>query len=281
MSWAVVAKKDFQDAIRSRALWGLSALFLVLVGLFAVVYATVDEVSGGDPSALGLIFFVAGAIGTFVSVAAIVTCYKSLAGERESGSMKLMLSLPHTRRDVVLGKLVGRTTVLAVPIVIALVVGIVLGMGLLGDIAPVATVLLGIVGIFFALTYAGIMVGLSATTGSTSRAAALAIGFLLVFEFLWDVVVLGLVFVTNGFALPTGGFPEWVFPVSQVAPSNAFVTTLSAVIPDSPAAAAGQGPSATQIDAFFGTPWVGVVMLALWTVVPIVLGYWQFQSADL
>ncbi|MEF8785806.1 MAG: ABC transporter permease [Haloarculaceae archaeon] len=281
MSWAVIAKKDFQDAIRSRALWGLSALFLVLVGLFAVVYATVDVVSGGDPSALGLIFFVAGAIGTFVSVAAIVTCYKSLAGERESGSMKLMLSLPHTRWDVVLGKLVGRTAVLAVPIVIALVVGTVLGMGLLGDIAPVATVLLGIVGILFALTYAGIMVGLSATTGSTSRAAAFAIGFLLVFEFLWDVVVLGLVFVTNGFALPTGGFPEWVFPVSQVAPSNAFVTTLSAVIPDSPAAAAGQGPDAAQVDAFFGTPWVGVVVLALWTVVPIVLGYWQFQSTDL
>lgn len=281
MSWAVVAKKDFQDAIRSRALWGLSTLFLLLVGLFAVVYATVDEVSGGNPSALGLIFFVAGAIGTFVSVAAIITCYKSLAGERETGSMKLLLSLPHTRRDVVVGKLIGRTAVLAVPIVIALVVGIVLGMGLLGDIAPVATVLLGVVGLLFALTYAGIMVGLSATTGSTSRAAALAIGFLLVFEFLWDVVVLGLVFVANDFALPTSGFPDWIYPVSQVAPSNAFVTTLTAVIPDAPATTAGQGPAAGQVDAFFGTPWLGVVVLALWTVVPIVLGYWQFQQADL
>jgi ABC-2 type transport system permease protein len=280
MTWAVVAKKDFQDAIRSRALWALSAIFLVLVGLFSVVYASVDVVSGGDPSALGLIFFVAGAIGTFVSVAAIITCYKALAGERESGSMKVLLSLPHTRRDVVIGKLVGRTAVLAVPIVIALLLGIILGMGLLGDLAPVATVLLGIVGLLFALTYAGIMVGISATTGSTSRAAALALGFLLVFEFLWDVVVIGLVFVANGFALPTGGFPDWTYPLSQVPPSNAFVTTLVAVIPDAPAAASG-GQNPAQIDAFFGTPWVGLVALALWTVVPIALGYWRFQAADL
>lgn len=282
MSWAVVAKKDFQDAIRSRALWGLSAIFLLLVGLLAVTYASVDIIAGGDPSALGLIFFVAGAIGTFVSVAAIIACYKSLAGERESGSMKLLLSLPHTRRDVVVGKLVGRTAVLAVPIVIALLVGVVLGMGLLGDVAPVATVLLGIVGLLFALTYAGIMVGISAVTGSTSRAAALAIGFLLVFEFLWDIVVLGAVYVANGFALPVGGLPAWAFPLSQVAPSNAFVTTLTAVLPDAPAAAtAGQGPPASQIDAFFGTPWVGLVFLLLWTVVPIALGYWRFQGADL
>ena len=280
MTWAVVAKKDFQDAIRSRALWGLSILFLGLVGLFAVVYSTVDAISGGDPTALGLIFFVAGAIGTFVSFAAIITCYKALAGERESGSMKVLLSLPHTRRDVVIGKLVGRTAVLAVPIVIALLVGIVLGMGLLGDIAPVATVLLGIVGLLFALTYAGIMVGISATTGSTSRAAALAIGFLLVFEFLWDAVVIGLVYIANGFALPSGGFPDWTFPLTQIPPSNAFVTTLVAVIPDAPTAAAG-GQNPAQIDAFFGTPWVGLLALVLWTVVPIVLGFWRFQAADL
>ena len=280
MTWAVVAKKDFQDAIRSRALWALSALFLLLVGLFAVVYATVEEVSGGDPTALGLIFFVAGAIGTFVSFAAIITCYKALAGERESGSMKVLLSLPHTRSDVVVGKLVGRTAVLAVPIVIALLVGIVLGTVLLGDLAPVATLLLGVVGLLFALTYAGIMVGLSATTGSTSRAAALAVGFLLVFEFLWDAVVIGIVYVANGFALPAGGFPNWTYPLTQVPPSNAFVTALVAVIPDAPAAAAG-GQNPAAIDAFFGTPWIGLVALALWTVVPLVLGFWRFQAADL
>lgn len=283
MSWAVVAKKDFRDAIRSRALWGLSAVFLLLVGGISVLYATVDEISGGDPTAVGLVFFVASSIGVFVSVAAIVTCYKAVAGEREVGSMKILLSLPHTRRDVVLGKLVGRTGVLAVPIVVALLVGAFAGTALLGEIAPVATVLFGAVGLLFALTYAGIVVGISATTGSTTRAAALAIGFLLVFEFLWDVVVLALAYAANGFALPqtAADFPAWIYPVSQIPPSSAFVTSLTAVIPDAPAQGAGNVPTAEAFEAAFATPWLGVVVLLLWTALPLALGYWRFRAADL
>jgi ABC-2 type transport system permease protein len=283
MSWAVIARKDFQDAIRSRALWGLSAIFLLLVGGVAVLYASLDEISGGDPSAVGLIFFVASTIGLFVSVAAIVICYRAIAGEREVGSMKILLSLPHTRRDVVIGKVVGRTAVLAVPIVVALLVGAFVGTSMLGEIAPVATVLFGVVGLLFALTYAAIMVGFSATTGSTTRAAALAIGFLVVVEFLWDVVVLALVYVANGFAFPavTSDFPAWIYPVSQIPPSSAFVTSLTAVIPDAPAQAAGNVPTADAFGAFFATPWVGVVSLLLWAVVPVVLGYWRFEAADL
>jgi ABC-2 type transport system permease protein len=281
MSWAVVARKDFQDAIRSRALWGLSAIFLLLVVGIAVLYATVDAVAQ-EPSALGLIFFVASSIGTFVSVAAIVICYKSIAGERESGSMKILLSLPHTRRDVIVGKVVGRTGVLAVPIVVALLVGAFVGTALLGSVAPVATVLFGLVGLLFALTYASVMVGLSATTGSTTRAAALAIGFLLVFEFLWDVVVLAVVYVANGFVFPVGAadFPAWVYPISQIPPSSAFVTSLTAIIPDAPAQG-GTVPAPDAFDAFFATPWIGVVALLVWTVVPVALGYLRFLNADL
>ncbi|MEF8901291.1 MAG: hypothetical protein V5A25_08730 [Halovenus sp.] len=77
MSWQVVAKKDFRDAVRSRAFLGLSAIFLLLVVGIAVLYGSLDELSGTDPDALGLIFFVASSIGTFVSVAAIVVCYRT------------------------------------------------------------------------------------------------------------------------------------------------------------------------------------------------------------
>lgn len=283
MSWTAVARKDFRDALRSRAFWGVSALFLLLVVSLSVAYAQVDEISGGDPSALGLVFFVATAIGVFVSIAAILTCYKSVAGERESGSMKLLLALPHTRRDVVLGKVAGRTGVLAVPVVAALLVGAGLGTALLGEVAPLATVLFGLVGLLFALTYAALVVGISATTGSTGRAAALAIGFFLVFELLWDTVVIALVFVANGFVFPAGpgDLPEWTYPLVQLPPSNAFVTSLSAVIPDAPGAAAGPGPGAGQVEAFFGTPWVAVVVLLFWVVVPLALGYRRFARADL
>jgi len=283
MSWRVVARKDFQDAVRSRALWALSGVFLLLTVGLAVLYATLPVIAGGNPTALGLIFFLAGIIGTFVSIAAILAGYKAVAGERERGTIKITLSLPHTRRDVILGKLLGRTAVLALPVVGALVAGTVVGGVLVGDVAPVATVLLGLVALLFTLAYAGIVVGLSATTGSTTRAAALAIGFFLVVELFWDVVVLALAFVTNGFALPASptAFPDWLYLVQQVPPSSSFMTSLAAVLPDAPAAAAGAGQAAGQVTAFYATPWVGVVALAVWVVVPIAIGYYRFDAADL
>lgn len=283
MSWQVVAKKDFRDAVRSRAFLGLSAIFLLLVVGIAVLYSSLDEIGGTDPDALGLIFFVASSIGTFVSVAAIVVCYRAIAGERESGSVKLLLSLPHTRRDVLLGKVIGRTAVLAVPIVVALLVGTAIGTALLGAVAPVATLLFGSVALVFALAYASIMVGLSATSASTTRVAALAIGFLLLVEFLWDVVVLGLAYVATGFQFPEGAadFPGWVFAVSQLQPSTAFVTALAAVVPDAPQQGAGVVPAAGELDSVLATRWVAFLALLLWIVLPLVVGYRRFQRADL
>jgi ABC-2 type transport system permease protein len=284
MTWLAVARKDFRDSVRSRTLWVLSALFLLLAGGISVAYSTLDAVSGGAPTALGLMFFVASTVGTFISLAAILACYKAVAGERESGTIKILLSLPHSRRDVILGKLVGRTAVLALPAVAALLIGVVVGGALMGEFAPVATVLFGLVALLFAVAYVGIMVGLSATTGSTARAAALAVGFFVVVELLWDVLTLALVFVANDFAIPqsTADFPAWLFVVNQVPPSSSFVTSLTAVIPDAPSAAVGVGgQGAGQVEAFFATPWLGVVALVFWAVVPILIGYARFRRADL
>lgn len=280
MSWVAIARKDFRDAVRSRSLWFLSGIFLLLAVGTSYAYAEVPEIlsPGQDPSMSGLVFFLAGNIALFVSLTAIVVCYRAIAGERESGSMKLLLGLPHSRRDAVLGKVVGRTGVLALPVLLGMLVGLGVGGALLGDFAPVAVLVLLLVSLVFVVAYVAVMVGISASTGSTSRASALAVGFFFVVEILWEVVQLAIVWVVNGFALPSE-FPEWLYLVNQIPPSSAYTTALVAVLPDI-AESAGQG-AGTDISAFYGTPWVGVVMLVLWLVVPIAVGYWRFRDADL
>lgn len=281
MSWVAVAKKDFRDALRARLFWALSALFLLLIAGLTYAYVGTD-VFAGDASTLGLVFFIASSMGLFVSLTAIVISYKSIAGERESGSMKILLSLPHTRRDVVLGKVLGRAGVLAVPVVVAMAGGAVVGGIVLGDIEILGTVSFTIIGLLFVLAYIGIAVGISAMTGSTSKAAALGIGFFMLFELFWDIVILAAAYVTSGFELPgIGEYPEWTFILSQLQPSTAFGTALVAVIPDSPTGTFGTGPGGEQIDAFYATPWLGVVVLLFWLVVPPLLGYLRFQQADL
>jgi len=276
MSWAAVAKKDFKDALRSRAIWAISVVFILLSVVIAYIYGSfsADELGvEGGITAEGLVFFLASNITLFVSITALVIAYKSIAGERESGSLKILLSLPHTRRDVLVGKILGRGAVLAIPVVVALAIGAAVGSALIGAVAVQALLALLVVSLLFTFAYVSVIVGLSAMTESTTRASMLTIGFFVLFEFLWGIVSVGIVWASNGFSIPNT-FPDWIFVVNQVPPSGAYTTFLYALVP-------GQTGNAADIDAFYGTPWLGAVVLLFWLVVPAAIGYRRFSKADL
>ncbi|MFB6188620.1 MAG: ABC transporter permease subunit [Halapricum sp.] len=279
MSWVVVARKDFADARRSRSLWALSAAFLVLALLFASLYAFVPEVSNDpDLNTIGLMGFLASPVALFVAVASLVIAYKSVAGETESGSGKLLLSLPNTRRDVLFGKVVGRTLVLAIPVVIGLVamLGVIFGAGV--SFAPVDYVLFALVTLLFVLVYVALYVGISASTTSTARAATISVLVLVALEFAWDIVTFGTWFVLNGFEVPQGlvtgnmaEMPHLVAFLANLPPSAAYMNAVGAVL----------SGSLTGGDVWYLSKWVSLVVLALWALVPAVIGYLRYEQADL
>ena len=292
MTWLVVAKKDFRDAVQSRALWALVGVFVVVSLVSTYAYVEVPEMFGEPAGATfgGLIFFTVGLTGLFVPLAAIVVCYKSLAGERELGSIKLLLSLPTTRGNVFAGKVVGRAAILAFGMSVGLVVGLGFGAVMIGELNAVAVLVFLLLTLSFAAIYSAIVVGLSATTGSTSRATTLALGFFVVFELIWDVVVMAILYVAGGFSLPApADVPEWAFAVMQVSPSSAYFSSIVALLPDladrvdaDPSQdGAGVSVSGAEAEPFLASPEVGLVVLVLWLVVPLVVGYYRFDGADL
>ncbi|WP_252701207.1 ABC transporter permease subunit [Natronosalvus vescus] len=289
MTWHVVAKKDFRDAVQSRALWALVSIFVLLSVVSTYAYVEVPEMFGepGGATFGGLLFFTVGLTGLFVPLAAIVVCYKSLAGERELGSIKLLLSLPTTRGNVFVGKVIGRAAVLTFGLGVGLVVGLGFGSALLGTVDVGALVIFVLATLAFAGVYTTIMVGLSATTGSTTRATTLALGFFVVFELFWDVVPMGILYVVEGFSLPTQ-IPDWVFLVTQVSPSTAYFSAIVSLFPgfaeaanaDPAGGGAGAGADVAPADPFYVTPEVGIVMLGLWLVLSLAVGYLRFDAAD-
>lgn len=279
MSMVAVARKDFQDAVRSRSLWSLSVVFVGLAMLTTYMYIEFPEMLGGEEelSGVGLGLFLAGIASLFIGLTAIVIAYKALAGERELGSMKLLLGLPHTRRDVIFGKVLGRTATLAIPIVVGFGTAGLYGYLMISEFSFVDYLIFLGLTVVFALAFVSIVVGISGSTGSTSRASALAVGFFLLFELIWDGVSFGLVYLVNGFALPET-MPNWLYIVNQIPPSSAYTTSMMALIPD----AVVMGDSAArEIEAFYATEWLGVVMLVFWIVVPLAIGYRRFSRADL
>jgi ABC-2 type transport system permease protein len=284
MSWAVVARKDFRDARLSRALWGLTALFVLLSVGFAVLYATVPAVSRdvGEVSTLGFLTLLAGSVTLFVSIAAIVVGAGSVAGERSSGSAKLLLGFPHTRADVVVGKLLGRTAVLSVAILAGLALALAVALVLFDSFAPIDYAVFTATTLLLVLVYVGIMVAISATTGSGGRAMAFGIGAFVVLELLSDLVPMAALFVANGFSLQgLGATPGWVLFLNVLSPTAAYMNALGWFLGDGTAAAMSLGAQLAGPVPFYLTGWASLAVLAFWLVVPLGLGYRRFSRADL
>lgn len=287
MKAVTVAKKDFRDAVQSRALWTLVAVFVVLTVISAYAFIEAPELFGGpgDPTFEGLVFFIAAMAALFVPLAAIIVCYKSIAGERELGSIKVLLSLPARRRDVFFGKVLGRGAVITTALGVGIFIGMGVGALLLGSIDLGVALVFLLLTVVFALVYTVIMVSLSAVTASTVRATTYALGFFVVFELLWDIVPLGLLYVVEGFTLPAE-VPNWLVTVTMVAPSNAYFSAINSVLPGTNGNGQEPGEEGVEVgmdygDALLSQPEIGFVFLAFWLVVPLVAGYYRFDRADL
>jgi ABC-2 type transport system permease protein len=284
MSWAVVARKDFADARRSKALWGTTALFVLLSVGMAVLYATVPAVRAdiGTASTLGYLTLLLAATTLFVSIAAIVVAAGSIAGERDSGSAKLLLGFPHSRRDVVLGKLVGRTAVLSVALVVGLAATLVVVLVLFDTFSAVDYATFALVTLLLVATYVAIMVALSATTGSGGRAMAYGIGAFVVLELLADLLPTVALFVANGFTLSAPEtLPGWVAFLNVLTPTAAYTNALGWFLGDGTAAELALGGALGGPVPFYLTGWASVALLVAWLVVPLTLGYRSFARADL
>ncbi|PSQ41205.1 ABC transporter, partial [Halobacteriales archaeon SW_5_68_122] len=98
MSVLAVAEKDFRDAVRSRLMIGVAVLFVAFTGggIALIVAFTPEEIGiGGAIEAVRQLIF--GSSALFVPIVALGIGFKSIAGERQSGSLKLLLSLPNSR----------------------------------------------------------------------------------------------------------------------------------------------------------------------------------------
>lgn len=288
MSWTTVAKKDFQDAIRSRALWALTVLYILFMAGFAYLFTLIENTSGTNAlEGADLVFFLVGPTALLIPLTALIIGYKALAGEVETGSAKFLLSLPHTRRDAVIGKWIGRTVVLSVSILIGIILAVLVVVALYDQPSLDTLGLFTVMALFLGLVYIGIAVGLSGLTNSTSRATVYAAGFFILFEVVWDFVPNLLWYLTNGsFFPPTvqapGQFytdaPGWFFFVGNLSPTSAFSSALTAF---SPGRTLGIQPAFEGgIPIYLSGP-ANLLIMFGWLILALGLGYWRFKNADL
>ncbi len=274
MSTLTVAKKDFQDAARSRLLAGLIVVFaLFQVG---IVYWMTQVSAGGEPIEMASVLDLM-VIPTYILLPIIGTMigYKSIVGERNSGSLKFLLGLPHSRQDVVLGKFLGRGLLVTV----AVLVGFIVGGGLLfastSSFDPTVFVGYVLTTILLGVTFVAVAVAFSSVTKSTSIATSGAIALVMVFLFLWDVVMM----IASEIAIraslmdrlqPGEIPPDWYLLLGNLNPRNAYANVIASLVGNS-----------NPIDSVFTQDWFSLLVLGGWIVVMIGLALIKFERVDL
>jgi ABC-2 type transport system permease protein len=295
VSWVDIARKDFEDAARSRMLWGFIAVFVAFLAMSLPVAEQLfpDAVAVTPTKALSGVAMLAQ---LFIPGIALVAAYMAIVGERRSGSLRMLLSYPFSRRDVVAGKLGGRLLVTATALTVGYAVASVLVVVLYGLPDPAAFAGFVGAGVLLGVTFTGIAIGGSAAASSRGRAMTLTIGSFVGMVFFWKPVAAGLYYAITG-SLPGLHADRWYFLLKRLNPLEAFRALTSAAlgqevsavprfpVEDLPAyASPGQPDLATRLVGevpFYLQDWFSVVVLVAWGVCPVLLGYWRFERADL
>lgn len=274
----VLAAKEFEDAARSRLLWGLTLVLLVVtVPQFHGMTGT--SIIDGPVDAVA---FFPQTFMNYVAPLAIIAAYRAVVGERESGSLRVLFGHPVTRRDVVVGKVLGRAALVALVLFVGTlglgaVVFAVYGTLPVGLFAVMATYVVA-----YGVVWAAVTVGVSAAASSRLQAIAGLLGLFLFFGpfRLWSTVSVPLASLVFGGGpadgidvLDPGTWPWWYPYVQRVNPmenfemAREFVAGIAA-----PSVGSLGGPA---VNAF------GFGILLTWAIVPLSIGYWRFELADL
>jgi len=267
----VVAREEFRQALESRWLFGFTALLAALVlGLSFFGMAQSREVgfqgfARVTLSLMNLVLFIVPLTGLMLGVTSITG---------GSGALPLLLAQPVSRREVLLGKLVG----LGAALTVAQLVGFG-GGGVVVALSAGADQVRG----FAALT--GLSIALGWLMVSTSlmiavlrpdrlKAMSTALFLWLLLVVAYDLVVLGATTLLGGLPLQRVLVPALLLNPVDIA---RVLTTLAV------GSGALFGPTSAVLMKLSGTTagvGLGLLVLLIETIVPAAIAMWVFQRRD-
>ncbi len=293
MSALSVARKDFRGVKRSRVLW-TAAIALGIIAVFAA-YVVPGTATGDSTGAVQELFSVLTTILAVVfPIVALVATYLAIAGEREGGGIKFLLSMPNTRRDVFLGKLLSRTGIVVGGAVFVYVSAVSVAMTRHGAFPTAVITGTFLVTLVYGGTFISIALSLSAAAASRSRAIAGAFGsyFVLVILYIFPLIrIPSMVRWIHTTIIGADANPDLYNAVQYTSPFMAYRKARNLALPDAfrdvvfrSSMPEDISREAAQTDPelpVYLTDEFSLVILAFWLVVPLLLGYWRFNRADL
>ena len=271
MEWnqiRTLASKEFKDRLRNKWVLAVALVFTV----FSLVITYFGGAAQGQVGPRSIEFTIASLVSLviyLIPLIALLLGFDAVVGERERGSLDLLLSLPITRMELLLGKYLG----LAAALTLSTLAGFALVAVLLyRQFSAVALFHYGgfmLSSVLLGLAFLSMAVCMSVLARERTRASGLAIALWFFFVLVFDLLLLGALVATGGqyggdlFAYLLLLNPADVFRILNVFSLDDVRTLygLTSVVP--PALA---------------RPWLmGLVMVA-WIAGPLALARWRFKA---
>ena len=262
-----VAAKEFRDRLRNRWVLAVAVVFTVF-SLLITYFGSAAQGQIGPRSIELTIASLVSLVIYLIPLIALLLGFDAIVGERERGSLDLLLALPITRLELLLGKYLG----LAGALTLSTVSGFALVALLLYQRFSwaglyhyagfvISSVLLG-------LAFLSLAVLLSVLARDRTRASGLAIALWFALVLVFDLLLLGLLVATGGqfggevFAYLLLLNPADIFRILNVFSLDDVqrLYGLASILP----------PALSQVG------WLASAMLA-WIVAPLALASWRFR----
>ncbi|MBJ7310368.1 ABC transporter permease [Rugamonas sp. CCM 8940] len=264
---AVLAGKECRERVRN---WWVLAV-AVIFALFALAIAYFGSAQQGAVGFHGIDITIASLVSLviyLVPLIAVILGYDAIVGEQERGSLELLLSMPITRFEILLGKFLGLSAALAVATTVGFGAGLLPLSAQLGpdDLYHYA----GFVGtaVLMGMAFLSLALCLSVIAQDRMRASGMAIAMWFFFVLIFDLLLMGLLVLSNG-SLGSGVFagllmlnPADVFRLLNIFNSEQVQTMygLATVMPDG-----------------LTNPLVLLGIMLAWIVAPFLLANWRFK----
>jgi Cu-processing system permease protein len=270
IEWAqvrIIAGKEFRDRIRN--LWVLAVA--VIFSLFALAIAYFGSAQQGAVGFRGIDVTIASLVSLviyLVPLIALILGYDAIVGERERGSLELLLSMPITRFEILLGKYLGLSAALASSTVIGFGAGLLPLSAQLGSNEVYHYLGFVLSAILMGMAFLSMSLLVSVLASDRMRASGLAIALWFFFVLIFDLVLTGALVVSQG-NLSSAVFgtllmlnPADVFRLLNIFSSQQVQTMygLATVMPNA-----------------LTNPLVLASIMLGWIVVPFLIANWRFK----
>ncbi len=268
-----IAQKEFKDGLRNRWLIAISLIFAIMAcGLSWFGSASVGSI--GFSSIANTIVSLSSLNVFLLPLIALLLSYNAIVGEDEDGTLLLLLTYPLSKGELLLGKLLGHTAILAFATSIGFgsacaVIGFFTEDIILAELIAafalfiISAILLGM--IFICLSYV-----VSSWVAEKSKAAGLALVIWFFFVLIFDMTLLGILVLTEG-KIQADLFPYLLL----LNPTDIFRLVNLSLFETN-----GTGLLSIATEQSFSLSFLLFSMMS-WVVLPFCLAYYRFKKRPL